>query len=242
MPELAGEEIGRCKEAVAYARSRPRMYMVNPPDTAHRDAASAAIELIDRARPFRRSTGIELLLAPHQFVLRGLSGPLLTAVQTMFPVSRHVPLTRQWDLPMKKLCRLNRTRSERGFTELSGWMSLFASPAGPRLDSPLVPMVLARRFGYGLRVDAGMWYQAFADGVPTMEPTLLEDAGPVGLLVLGEVEEVFYPGLPFGPEDVAFFSSIQGVTVRWTPADLLIRDDAIKPPGVLGFLSKHLIA
>jgi hypothetical protein len=88
----------------------------------------------------------------------------------------------------------------------------------------MYPLVLARRFAIGYRVDKGMWCQTFDKGWPQSNPCLLAAPSPVGLLAAAELDAEWFTGLPFGEKDVQALAAMPQVTVEWHPNDDLLPD------------------
>jgi hypothetical protein len=107
---------------------------------------------------------------------------------------------------------------------LRGWRKWFGSSTGPKLNSPMYPLVLARRFAIGYRVDKGMWCQTFEAGWPQSEPCLITDPSPVGLFVAAELDAQWFKGLPFGEKEAAGLAAMPHVTVKCHPTDDLLPD------------------
>lgn len=205
------------------ARLRPAMF-ISEVATAHRFAVREPLRLVWVAQAFRKPVSATVLLSPTQYVVRCYTGPLVRPIQSMFSFADKPILDEGWHEHRKGIQDEYVHRIMNDLPRLRGWRKRFGCSTGPSLNSPMYPLVLARRFAIGYHVDQGMWCQTFDKGWPQSEPRLLTDPSSVGLLAAAELDAEWFTGLPYGEKEVAGLTAMPNVTIEWHDTDDLLPD------------------
>ncbi len=213
-------------EMLQHARSRPSMW-IGDSATAHRHLVNVPFRLVWQARLFRKPQRVRVDLSTHQCVVRCDTGPLIRLVQRMLDFPGGRMLGDAWANESRAdNARFHAEQTALGVPFDNGkykrsWRYSFSGPTGPRLDWVASNALLARRLSWGLRTDQGLWCQSFDGGWPLGAPFLVENASPVGLIVLTDLDPRWWTGLPYKIEDVAQLQGSshrqQGLEDRWKP-------------------------
>ena len=228
-----------------HAETRPSMY-IGSQETGHKLAIRDVPRLVWQAKVFRRPLAVTIDLSPTQYVVRAECGPLIRPVQQIFSFGTGDTLGEHWRDEM-------RTYREQQETDIHrrDWRYCFSGPTGPRLDSLCQSFILACYGVWGLRTNAGLWCEAYQEGVPIGKPFLLSSPSPIGLLSAAALDPQWFTGLPFTEEDAHSFAGLSHsrvvghrmygphpnwtygeIIANWHPHDVLISDRMLTADGL----------
>lgn len=258
--ESANERTLKWAETLHHAQTRSQMF-IGDPETAHRQVFSSLFRFVWQAKVFRQPGRVRIDLSPHQCVFRADVGPLIRPVQEMYSFPGGRVLGETWAEENRAYFeRLNAEDEARGLTwsqqrSRRGWRYCFSGPIGPRLYHLTFTALLAHRFVWGLRINEGLWCQAYERGWPVGQPFLVCDPSPVGLIVIADLDPQWFTGLPYDAEDVAQLQTAShkkaGLNQRWKPQpawstgeimvnrheqDTLVSEWSLSPEGVRAWL------
>ena len=239
-----------------HAETRPSMY-IGDTATAHREAIVECLRLVWQAKVFRRVQSVTIDLSPTQYIVRAQCGPLIRPIQQNFRFGTEKTLGKPWYADGRTYsAKMAREEKERGVDYPwrrwnSGWRYCFCGPLGPRLDVPTMPSIFAPLLVWGVRTDAGMWCEGWADAIPTSKPFLSEKPSPIGLLAAAHLDARWFTGLPFTEEDARWFEGLSqqhqwshpkheprrfwtpgNIIVNWHPKDDLVSERMLTAEGV----------
>jgi len=208
---------------IAHARQRPMMY-VGDSETGHLGAIDEVSRLMWMARVCRQPGRCRVILSPSQYLVIGEASPLVRSIQKMLTFGGGRVLSENWQREYRAHFKpIWETGRDGGRKLGKGWQNrrwryTFTGPIGPRLDCPGQHDLLARRFMWGIRTDAGLWCEAYEDGWPTGQPFLLGVQSCVGIFAAGELSSEWFPGLPSDQGDVASLraQSRRRVQLKWS--------------------------
>ena len=220
------------KHQVENAKSRPAMSIGNL-ETAHLSAVSMPLALVRKARAFRAPKFCTVHLSPNKYVVRCEAGRLLPAIEDLHTWNGKHILAAGWNLDLDRLRqeRHNRFLDER--PDFVGWKKYFSGTAGPTLEQPIYPAVLARSFAFAYKTSIGFRGQVFEEGKQPDDPFLLKEDSPVGLLILAELDPRWFTGLPFTPDDVQRLAGLPDVSAVWHDEDADLNVE-VKSAGDIG--------
>jgi len=245
-----------------HAETRPAMY-IGDPATAHRVAVVECLRLVWQAKVFRRIQSVTIDLSPTQYVVRVQCGPLIRAIQRNFRFGTGKTLGEPWYADNHAYSEMMaREEKERGVDYRwkrwnSGWRYCFCGPLGPRLDAPDMPFIFAHLLVWGVRTDAGMWCEGWADAAPAGKPFLCGQPSPIGLLAAAHLESQWFTGLPFTEADAQWFRDLSHrhqwshpeheprrfwtpgeIIARWHPEDDLVTSTMLTAEGLRELLQE----
>ena len=206
------------RKEIEQAKAHPAMF-IGWLETAHRNVISEALGLIRKAHAFRSPKSTTVHLSPTKYIVRSETGCLLPAIEELHSWGGKHLLTEGWHQVHVRLCDERVNRIFGGKRDFVGWKRYFAGATGPTLDRPIMPAILARRFAFAYKTASGFWGQTFEDGWPHDDPFLLQQPSAVGLLIMAELNPLWFPGLPYTPEDALKLSALTNVSAIWYNED-----------------------
>ncbi len=236
-------------EIRAQAQTRPAMF-IGSQENGHKLAIMGVLRLVWQAKVFRRPHSVTVDLSPTQYIVRAECGPLIRPVQQIFSFGTGETLGEFWQEEMQMFSQ----RQETGFFK-HDWRYCFSGPTGPRLAQPSYGFILARCAVWGLRTNAGLWCEAYQEGIPIGKPFLLETPSPIGLFATAALDPEWFTGLPFTEEDARQMAQLSHcrydahskyqarplwtageVIANWHPQDDLIPNKMLTADGLQGIL------
>lgn len=228
-----------------HAEKRPSMYMGSQ-EYGHKMDVNTIFRLIWQAKVFRRPQSVRVDLSPTQYIVRAECGPLIRPVQQILSFGTGDTLGENWQREM----RLHRQQQKTDILR-HDWRYCFSGPTGPRLAAPSYHFILARCGVWGLRTDAGLWCEAFQEGIPIGKPFLLTEPSPTRLFAAAALDPEWFTGLPFTKEDAQWMRDLShkryqshpkyeprplwtpgDIIANWHPQDDLVNDNVLTPSGL----------